>query len=72
VFELINNLVETTPSLTKHFVNTFTLDILLKIFENYGENELKVSALEIILQLCKENNAETREIIFIFKKLGGP
>lgn len=48
VFELTNNLLETKPSLISHFNNTFTIDILLKIFEDYSESELKIGALDTI------------------------
>ena len=35
VFELILCLVETKPSVIEQFRNLFTMDILLKIFEDY-------------------------------------
>ena len=53
-----------------HFRNTFTLDILLKIFEDYHDDDLRHSAIETINQLSKGDNSN--EIIFLFRKLGGP
>jgi hypothetical protein len=72
VFELINNLLEAKPNLISHFNNTFTVDILLKIFEDYTEQELKIGALDTLQQLCKEDIPDSKEIIFLFRKLGGP
>ena len=44
----MNCLVETKPIISQHFVNTFTIDILLKIFEDYHDVDLKVSAIDTI------------------------
>ena len=71
VFELMNSLLETKPTICAHFVNTFTIDILLKIFEDYHDTDLKVSAIDTISQLCKEATGQQNEIIFLFRKLGG-
>lgn len=46
VFELILCLVEAKWALVEHFRNLFTIDILLKIFEDYQDTELKISAIE--------------------------
>ena len=40
VMELILSLVESKPDVIKHFANTFTVDILLKIFEDYQDQDL--------------------------------
>jgi hypothetical protein len=72
VFELINVLLETTPQISIHFLSTFTIDILLKIFEDYGETELKISALDCLSNLCKEDNPNSVDAIFLLRKLGGP
>ena len=37
VFELIICLIESKPHTTQNFNNTFTVDILLKIFEDYND-----------------------------------
>ena len=55
VFELMNSLLETKPTICQHFVNTFTVDILLKIFEDYHDTDLKISAIDTITQLSKES-----------------
>lgn len=55
VFELILCLVEAKWSLVEHFRNLFTIDILLKIFEDYQDTELKISAIETMTQLCKSD-----------------
>jgi len=48
VFELLLSLLESKPHIVEHFRNTFTLDILLKIFEDYHDEDLKLSAVETI------------------------
>jgi len=48
VFELLLCLIEAKPSLVEHFRNLFTIDILLKIFEDYQDTELKLSAIETL------------------------
>lgn len=70
MFELLLSLIESKPQIIKHFRNTFTVDILLKIFEDYHDDDLKQSAIETINQLCKGDTSG--EIIFLFRKLGGP
>ena len=73
VFELILCLVETRPSVIKKFRNLFTMDILLKIFEDYQDSELKLSAIDCLSQLCKgDQQLGSFEIVFLFRKLGGP
>ena len=69
MFELLLSLLESKPHIVEHFRNTFTLDILLKIFEDYHDEDLKLSAVDTISQLCKQDS--TGEIIFLFRKLGG-
>lgn len=73
VFELVLCLVEAKPSLVEHFRNLFTIDILLKIFEDYQDPELKLSAIETLSQLCKGDQLMgSFEILFLFRKLYGP
>jgi len=48
VFELLLCLIEAKPALVEHFRNLFTIDILLKIFEDYQDTELKLSAIETL------------------------
>lgn len=48
VLELILSLLESKPKVIKHFNNTFTMDILLKIFEDYNDGDLKLLACETI------------------------
>jgi hypothetical protein len=69
VFELLLSLLESKPHIVEHFRNTFTIDILLKIFEDYHDHDLKLSAIDTINQLCKGDSSG--EIIFLFRKLGG-
>ena len=35
VFELLITLIDSNPQIHTHFINTFTIDMLLKIFEDY-------------------------------------
>lgn len=72
VFELIICLVESKPHITQNFNNTFTVDILLKIFEDYNDQDLKNSAMETLSLLFKKNDHHSTEIILLFRKLGGP
>lgn len=73
VFELILHLVEAKWSLVEHFRNLFTIDILLKIFEDYQDTELKISAIDTMAQLCKsDQQMGSFEILFLFRKLYGP
>jgi hypothetical protein len=49
------------------------MDILLKIFEDYQDCELKLSAIDTLTQLCKGDQLYgSFEIVFLFRKLGGP
>jgi len=70
VFELIIQILETKSNLAIHFCSTFTVDILLKIYEDYQDSDLKISAIETLSCLCKSDGA--KEIISLFRKLGGP
>jgi len=72
VFELVLSILESKPHVIKHFNNTFTLDILLRIFEDYGDKDLRMQAIETISMLCKGDQKDTQEIILLFRKLGGP
>jgi len=53
VFELILALIESCPPVIKHFRNPFIVDILLKIFEDYEDRNLKIHAIDTIDQLAK-------------------
>jgi hypothetical protein len=48
VFELILSLVESRPQVIPQYRNLFTMDILLKIFEDYQDSELKLSAIDTL------------------------
>jgi len=48
VFELVLILIESRPSAIEHFRNLFTMDILLKIFEDYEDKDLKQQAIDIL------------------------
>ena len=47
------SLIESRPMIIEEFRNVFTMDILLKIFEDYQDGELKLSAIDTLAQLCK-------------------
>ena len=73
VFELILSLVENRPAVVEQFRNLFTIDILLKIFEDYQDDDLKLSALETISALCKSDTLMgSYEISLLIRKLFGP
>lgn len=73
VFELMLSLIETKPQIISNFRNLFTMDILLKIFEDYQDTDLKLSAIDTLGQLCKaDQTAGSIELLFLFRKLGGP
>jgi hypothetical protein len=73
VFELLLSLVESRPNIIEEFRNVFTMDILLKIFEDYQDGELKLSAIDTLSQLCKGDQASgSFEILILFRRLGGP
>ena len=55
--------------LASNFYSTFTLDILLKIYEDYQDTDLKISAIETLSLLCKAEGS--KEVVTLFRKLGG-
>jgi len=53
------SIIDEKPQVVKHFNNTFTVDILLKIFEDYGDNDLRLQAIDTISQLCKGQDKDS-------------
>ena len=70
MFELILSLLENRPTVVEQFRNLFTVDILLKIFEDYQDSDLKSAALETLSQMAKADQLMgSMEIIFLLRKL---
>jgi hypothetical protein len=47
------SLLESRPNIIEHYRNLFTMDILLKIYIDYEDMELKISAIDTLGQMFK-------------------
>ncbi len=73
VFELILALIESSPAVIQHFRNNFIMDILLKIFEDYEDRNLKIHAIDTLDQLVKADQfLGSQEVLLLFRRMDGP
>lgn len=48
VFELVLSIIESRAQIVEQFRNLFTVDIIIKIFEDYEDANLKIASLDML------------------------